>query len=122
MRREPFYQDSKAVLQLCESRVLGFITASQTTVLFYVLCKNGCTEQQAKDIIRRIAKRIKLIDDKAIDAKKALESEISDYEDAFLAFCAKRIKAQYIITRNEKDFALSPVPALSPKAFLDQFF
>jgi hypothetical protein len=47
---------------------------------------------------------------------------MADYEDALLAYQAKRQKIAYVVTRNEKDFGASPVPALSPQKFLEQFF
>jgi len=50
----------------------------------------------------------------------ALASDMPDYEDALLACCANRQRAACIVTRNEKHFALSPVRAISPKAFLEQ--
>lgn len=36
--REPFYRDSRAVLELCESRkVHGFLSASSVTDIFYLI-------------------------------------------------------------------------------------
>jgi len=42
------------------------------------------------------------------DVLKAFEMDFSDFEDALLARCARRIKADYIITRNKQDFTKSP--------------
>jgi len=42
----------------------------------------------------------------------------TDYEDAVVAVAAKKAKCAYIITRNTRDFANSPVPALTPGEFL----
>jgi len=41
-----------------------------------------------------------------------------DYEDALVAVCADRINADYIVTRNIKDFKNSSVKAITPKDFL----
>lgn len=43
------------------------------------------------------------------------------YEDALQSACAARIKADYIITGNIKDFAKSKVPAIKPAEFLMNF-
>jgi len=43
---------------------------------------------------------------------------MNDYEDALLAHCAKRVKADYIITRNIVDFKNSPVLPITPTDFL----
>lgn len=51
-------------------------------------------------------------------AKKALEFRMPDFEDAFQAASAAAFGASYIVTRNEKDYRNSPVPALSPTKFI----
>ncbi len=56
------------------------------------------------------------------DCIKAFDLLIADYEDALLVHCAKRTKAEYIITRNTKDFVNSPVEAIAPEDFLIRFF
>jgi hypothetical protein len=44
---------------------------------------------------------------------------LQDYEDALPACCAKKWKADCIITPNGKDFRYSPVQATSPDNFLN---
>lgn len=39
------------------------------------------------------------------------------FEDAVQAFCGKRYHVSYIITRNTKDYKLSPVKAIGPVDF-----
>jgi predicted nucleic acid-binding protein len=41
-----------------------------------------------------------------------------DFEDAVIAAVAQREGADYIVTRNTKDFIASPVPAITPEDFL----
>ncbi len=52
------------------------------------------------------------------DLQFAFSGVMSDFEDAVQSFCAKRHRVRYIITRNVKDYALSPVPAVEPSDFL----
>ena len=52
------------------------------------------------------------------DALAALDLPMHDFEDAFQVAAAMACGAQFIITRNERDFKNSPVPALNPEAFL----
>ena len=121
-RREPHYEHSAAFLRLCDTRISGFMTANQTTDIFYMLCREGLKEAEAKAALYKLTDNLKVIDVIAADIMNALASEISDYEDALLAFCSKRQKVKYIITRNEKDFRQSPVPALPPQAFLESLY
>lgn len=55
------------------------------------------------------------------DALAALQFEMPDLEDALQATAAVACKAQFILTRNERDFKKSPVPAINPDAFLRRF-
>ena len=48
----------------------------------------------------------------------ALASEMSDFEDAVVSAVACRIGAEYILTRNTKDYVKSAVPAVSPADYL----
>lgn len=52
------------------------------------------------------------------DLLKAAELPFDDYEDAIQSICAARTRADYIVTRNEKDFANSSVSAISPVILL----
>ena len=49
---------------------------------------------------------------------KALSSEISDYEDAVIEVSAKEKSADYILTRNIKDFRKSIVNAIAPEELI----
>ena len=50
-------------------------------------------------------------------AQQALDWRMRDFEDALQVAAALACGAQCIVTRNERDFRRSPVPALSPEAF-----
>ena len=122
MKREPHFEFSAQILKLCDTNITGCITSSQTTDIFYLLRRFGKDAQSAKDMIKKLTDNVKVLDSNNIDVQNALASSMADYEDAMLAFCAKRKKNEYIITRNEGDFALSPVPAISPQTFLERLF
>ncbi len=121
-KREPHYESSAEVLGLCGSRIHGFITVSQTTDIFYLLCRDGMSPLEAREILQTLTEKIKLVGVLPTDVMEALSSEMDDYEDALLAACGARQKVNYIITRNKKDFETSPVKALSPAEFLEKCF
>jgi len=52
------------------------------------------------------------------EARRALALPMRDLEDAFQSASALAWGADFIITRNLPDYRHSPVPALSPAAFL----
>lgn len=52
------------------------------------------------------------------DALQALKLPMGDFEDAMQVSAALACHANYVITRNVRDFSASPVPALTPEEFL----
>lgn len=59
-----------------------------------------------------------VLDTAGMDARRAIASNISDYEDAVMIETAIRGKADCIVTRNIKEYSISPVPVYSPAEFL----
>lgn len=55
-------------------------------------------------------------DDRVYSAAK--NDAFADFEDSMQAECAITAKADYIITRNEKDFTGSEIPVVAPAEFL----
>jgi hypothetical protein len=49
---------------------------------------------------------------------KALSSEIDDFEDAVIEVSSKENDAEYILTRNIKDFKKSTVKSITPEELL----
>jgi predicted nucleic acid-binding protein len=117
-RRNPHFDDSFAVLSLCGNKLTGYVSASQTTDIFYLLRRGGLDAYAAKNLMKKLSQTLKILDVKSMDVTHALLSPITDYEDALLACTAERQKLNYIITRNEKDFKQSAVQAVSPSLFL----
>jgi hypothetical protein len=52
------------------------------------------------------------------DALRALQLSMPDFEDALQASAAIACNADFIITRNVRDFKTSPITALTPEALL----
>ena len=49
-----------------------------------------------------------------MDCRKAISSEIGDYEDAIMVETAIRSEIDYIVTRNVKDYTKSSVKVCEP--------
>lgn len=56
--------------------------------------------------------------DRAMVIKALRNYEFHDFEDCLQAECALKANADYIITRNVKDFAKSSVKAVEPEEFI----
>ena len=56
------------------------------------------------------------------ELESAAKMKWRDFEDAIQAETASRIHADYIITRNAKDFAGSQVKAITPEEYFSDVF
>ena len=75
---------------------------------------------KTREILDSLMLIFSVADLKADDLKKAADMRFKDYEDAIQSACATRIKANYIVTRNMKDFSEGKVTAIKPAELLDR--
>jgi predicted nucleic acid-binding protein len=121
-RRKEFFQASYEVAQLSmQGRIQAFMPVSAVTDVYYIIHQSVHDAEKSKKAIINLTTLIGLCDTTVNDITTALTFPVKDFEDAVIAAIAKREKADYIITRNEVDFRGSPVPAVSPAMFLEQY-
>ncbi len=122
LKRSDFYAASYDVLkQAALGNVTAFITANAVTDIYYIVRRQAKDNATAKYAIERLLKLVAIADVTAVDIASACTSDMHDFEDAVVAAVAKRIKAECIVTRNEKDFARLSVSAMSPKEFMEKY-
>ena len=120
-RREPFYEDSAAVWSLAEQgKVEGLVSAVSFTNVFYMVRRwaGGDTAREAMRLLRdaftAVACDLRIIN-------QAIDSDLSDFEDAVQYFSAVHAGTDCILSRNPDDFPRRPaVPVFSPTEFLAQ--
>jgi predicted nucleic acid-binding protein len=118
-----FVENSSKVLKLSETnKITGFITASTVTDIYFILGRHIKDRDQLKSLVQKLLTSVALSDVMAKDVTDALNLPMTDFEDALLAQCAKRLRTDYIVTRNLDDFKNSPVRPITPDDFLDMFF
>ena len=116
--REPFADDSEAVLTTCNGNTLeAAITANTVTDIAYVLHKH-LDRTSIKAALLGLLELVSVIEVNRENCVGAFDLPMSDYEDALLAHCAKGWGADYIVTRNKRDFSASPITAITPPEFL----
>lgn len=120
--RLPFSNYAGKIINLSEDGELtGVINASSATDIYYILRK-FIGHERAIEVLNTLLLILDVSEVNKSDLLSAMEINMSDYEDALVACCAKRIKAEYIVTRNIKDFLSSPVQPISPGDFITRFF
>ena len=117
--REPFADEAERVLTLCrDKKAEGCIAAHSVMNIFYILRKSF-TLQERRDILLNLCELFTVV---GIDKGKitaALRNEsFSDFEDCLQEICADGFGADFIVTRNTKDFENSKIPAVTPSELL----
>ncbi len=115
---EPYLADSAGISRMCETRMAeGHISTLSFANLVNVMRKE--LDPGAIEEVLKILSLIYRFDDLTqTDLSNAASLKWNDFEDAVQAVIAKRIHADYIITRNVKDFQDSKIKALTPSEYL----
>lgn len=96
----------------------GFITAKSVTDIYYLTHRLTHDDKETRKILSKLFSLFHILDTGSLDCRKALSSEIRDYEDAVMVETAIRTEMDCIVTRNVKDYAKSPVKVCEPCMFL----
>jgi predicted nucleic acid-binding protein len=90
-----------------------YISVNMLTDICYILSKRY-KSQKLQEVLLENLEYVSLCGISAEDGMSCLKQKWNDFEDCLVARCAENIKADYIITRNKKDFSRSLVPTLTP--------
>lgn len=116
--REPHVQASSVIWKLCETeQAKGYVSALTFSNLVYIMRKE-LTPKNIEETLNALSLIFEFTDLSASDLSHAAELGWDDFEDAVQSVTAERIRADYIITRNIKDFAKSKVIAFTPSELL----
>ena len=97
----------------------GYITAKSATDIYYLMHRCTHSDKASRKLLNQLFSLIGMLDTSAEDIFHALTSETTDFEDAVMIETAIRTHVDYLITRNTKDYAKSPVPICSPDQFME---
>lgn len=118
--REDFAESAAQLFKLCEiGKVQGIVYALSIANIVYVMRKE-LERSQIEDVITKLSSIFTIADMKGDDLKKATALPIPDFEDALQSACASRVKADFIVTRNLKDFKNSKVMAIKPSELIER--
>lgn len=117
-KREPFYLASARVLACAETGLIeGLVAAHTVTTLFYLIAKDQSVDQ-ARVILTNLLQFLSIAKVDQIIIEQALNLPYQGFEDAVQMMAAVQAEAQYLVTRNIKDYKAGPLPALQPAELL----
>ena len=120
--REPYFVEALRLWGYCEERLIeGYISAVSLTNIAYVMRKE-LTPDRMQEIFMALAITFRIADLSLSDLEKAADMKWRDFEDAVQSATASRINADYIITRNAKDFEGNGVRAVTPEEYFAEIF
>ena len=118
MKRLEFIKDSSVIWKLCETgKVKGYIS-SLTIASIVDIMQKEMDPQKIEEVLSMLSMIFEFTDLCVSDIQQAARMQWNDYEDAIQSATAQRIHADFIITRNIKDFAKSKILAFTPAELL----
>lgn len=119
-KREPFFEDAKKVFLKCaDQEYEGFLTAKSITDIYYLTHRLTHSNKYTREILKKLCALFYILDTSALDIRKALFSDVADFEDGVMIETALRSGIECIVTRNTKDYGKSPIPIYTPLEFIE---
>ncbi len=117
--REPWAEAAKEIfLAAAREEFTGCVTAKALADIHYLTHRCTHSETAARATLDKLCKLFELLDTAAADCRRALVSEVTDYEDAIMIETAVRVGADCIVTRNLADYRRAPLKVCGPDDFL----
>jgi len=99
--------------------IKGFLCSHEITTLAYFLEKNKYPKEKGLVVISTLLDVFSIIPTTQENLKKALISNISDYEDAVIEMSGQSVDADYIVTRNGRDFRDGLLPCCNAREAIE---
>ena len=120
--REPYTDAASQIMMACKYRTIkGCMAAHSVLNLFFIL-RHDYTVAERRTMLKALFKALSVAKIDRKNLLSALSNEsFRDFEDCVQSNCAVSYHADYIITRNEKDFTGSPIPCIAPDVFCREY-
>ena len=120
--RQPFDVEAKEILIHAQNGDFAcYFTANAATDIFYLYTK-ARDLRAARQVLDFLLATYKVVSVAHEDCINAMSIPIDDFEDALVSVCARKVGADYIISRDDQFLrSNSPVKVIDPKEFLQRF-
>ena len=115
--RQPFAADAADLIQRAQRlEFQGVACATSFTTVDY-LARKAVGAEEAKAQVAYLLSTLEVGPVNGAILRDAFESTIRDFEDAVVVESAWASNADYIVTRDLRDFDASPIPVHTPESF-----
>lgn len=116
--REYFCDDGQKIFLAAANKwFVGFLSAKSITDIYYLTHRYTHSDEETRTVLNKLFQLFELIDTAGMDCRKAISSDMTDYEDAVMVESALRSGIDCIVTRNIKDYIHSSLPVYLPSDF-----
>lgn len=122
-KKDDFFLSSFAAYDVCMLRRWdACVSVTSIPDLEYLLVARGVLSRgQVHAAMENLFAMFDVVDANSCDCLLAHTSGMPDLEDGIIAYAADRNGIDTIVTRNKRNFELSPVPALTPEEFVSAY-
>jgi predicted nucleic acid-binding protein len=118
LNRELFYNDAATIFDLSEQRLVkSYVSASAITDIYYIVQKE-CTKPIALEKLKDLLQVFYPATVSDTNIYQALDLNWDDFEDSLQYIVGENISADYIITRDPRDFSPSTIAVVTPEQFV----
>jgi predicted nucleic acid-binding protein len=119
LEREPFLQDTAKLFEAIDSgQIIGFITATTLTDIFYIARKHTRSLELAREAVSSILETMTICPVNRNVLEAAFASGLTDFEDAVQIYSAIAQNLEAIVTRDAKGFVSSSIPVYAVQELL----
>ena len=120
--RRPHSTASSELLDRVERGARRAFVAWHTLSNLYYLVTPTRGDADTRDFIAELVRFVAVAPADTAALRYAVSLPMADFEDAMQVAAARACGARHVVTRNVRDFARSPIPAVTPREALAQLF
>ena len=118
LQRYPFFEEASQIFaKIDRGEIMGFITASSVTDIYY-MSRKSCGQEKTIAFIGELIDICEVLSVTKENIIDALNTEFKDFEDAIQYCVADMNKMDMIVTRNKTDFKHSIIEVCTPNELL----
>ena len=120
--RKPWVESVLMIFELANQHKVRLIAADCSFINIVYICRKIVSVDDLYKTLIDLQNYVNVTYVGSDILNQSLRSQWRDFEDCVQNLVAVREHADFIITRNVKDFKDTVIPVLSPSEFLDYFF
>lgn len=119
--REGFFEPADKIMKFCSrDDVQGYVAFHSLANLWYILRHK--LDSERRKLLMTICSLLQITGASHSEVVAAIKNEaFKDFEDALQDKCAAAVHADFLVTRNVKDFAFAETKVITPADFCQKF-